>query len=203
MGEHEDRSVGLTFFRRFPVFQVSPRPFSPSGTADGFFVSSRASFRSAGPAVCDFFDEGVDTSFYAWGLYTPWLKPLGLTYTQYIVFLVLWEKDGVSVTEIGEKLMLDNGTLSPLLKKLERAGYVERRRSREDDRVVEITLTGKGRALQEKAKDIPGKVAGCIDLPPEKARTLYSLLYELLRNRKDGARSLTADPAEDGHGSEL
>ena len=137
------------------------------------------------------------------GLYTPWLKPLGLTYTQYIVFLVLWEKDGVSVTEIGEKLMLDNGTLSPLLKKLEREGYVERRRSREDDRVVEITLTGKGRALQEKAKDIPGKVAGCIDLPPEKARTLYSLLYELLRNRKEGARSLTADPAEDGHGSEL
>ena len=122
------------------------------------------------------------------GLYTPWLKPLGLTYTQYIVFLVLWEKDGVSVTEIGEKLMLDNGTLSPLLKKMEQAGYVERRRSREDDRVVEITLTEAGRALQEKAKDIPGNVAGCIDLPPEKARALYALLYELIgnqRNKKD------------------
>ena len=119
------------------------------------------------------------------GLYTPWLKPLGLTYTQYIVFLVLWEKDGVSVTEIGEKLMLDNGTLSPLLKKMEQAGYVERRRSREDDRVIEITLTEKGRALQEKAKDVPGRVAGCIDLPPEKAQMLYTLLYELLRNRKE------------------
>ena len=119
------------------------------------------------------------------GLYTPWLKPLGLTYTQYIVLLVLWEKDGVSVTEIGEKLMLDNGTLSPLLKKMEQAGYVERRRCREDDRVVEITLTGEGRALQEKAKDIPGLVAGCIDLPPEKARTLYALLYELLENQKN------------------
>ena len=119
------------------------------------------------------------------GLYTPWLKPLGLTYTQYIVFLVLWEKDGVSVTEIGEKLMLDNGTLSPLLKKMEQAGYVERRRSREDDRVVEITLTEAGRALQEKAKDIPGHVAGCIDLPPEKAKALYALLYELLGNQKD------------------
>ena len=122
------------------------------------------------------------------GLYTPWLKPLGLTYTQYIVFLVLWEKDGVSVTEIGEKLMLDNGTLSPLLKKMEQAGYVERRRSREDDRVVEITLTEAGRALQEKAKDIPANVAGCIDLPPEKARALYALLYELIgnqRNKKD------------------
>ena len=117
------------------------------------------------------------------GLYTPLLKPLGLTYTQYIVFLVLWEKDGVSVTEIGEKLMLDNGTLSPLLKKMEQAGYVERRRCREDDRVVEITLTEKGRALQEDAKDIPLKAAGCIDLPPEKAQQLYALLYELLDNQ--------------------
>ena len=117
-------------------------------------------------------------------LYTPWLKPLGLTYTQYIVFLVLWEKDGVSVTEIGEKLMLDNGTLSPLLKKMEQAGYVERRRCREDDRVVEITLTDAGRALQEKAKDVPRHVAGCIDLSPEKAQTLYALLYELLENQK-------------------
>ncbi len=117
-------------------------------------------------------------------LYTPWLKPLGLTYTQYIVFLVLWEKDGVSVTEIGDKLMLDNGTLSPLLKKMEKAGYVERRRCREeDDRIVEITLTDEGRALQEKAKDIPAKVAGCLDLPPEKARQLYALLYELLENQ--------------------
>ena len=114
------------------------------------------------------------------GLYTPWLKPLGLTYTQYIVFLVLWERDGISVSEIGNKLMLDNGTLSPLLKKMEQAGYVSRRRSSEDERVVEIMLTEEGRALQEKAKDIPGKVGRCIDLPMEKARLLYSLLYELL-----------------------
>lgn len=118
-------------------------------------------------------------------LYTPWLKPLGLTYTQYIVFLVLWEKDGISVSEIGEKLMLDNGTLSPLLKKMEQAGYINRRRCREDDRVVEITLTEAGRALQEKAKDVPAKVACCIDLSPEKAQTLYNLLYELLDNQKD------------------
>ena len=117
------------------------------------------------------------------GLYTPWLKPLGLTYTQYIVFLVLWERDGISVSEIGERLMLDNGTLSPLLKKMEQAGYVERRRCREDDRVVEITLTEKGRALQEQAKDIPLKVAGCVDLPAEKAQQLYALLYELLENQ--------------------
>ena len=119
------------------------------------------------------------------GLYTPWLKPLGLTYTQYIVLLVLWEKDGISVSEIGGKLMLDNGTLSPLLKKLEQAGYLTRQRSGEDERVVVITLTEAGKALQERAKDIPLKAAGCIDLPPEKARTLYALLYELLDNRKN------------------
>ena len=118
-------------------------------------------------------------------LYTPWLKPLGLTYTQYIVFLVLWEKDGITVGEICDRLMLDNGTLSPLLKKMQQAGYIERRRSEEDDRVVVITLTEEGRALQEKAKDVPGNVAGCIDLPHDKAQQLYSLLYELLDNKRD------------------
>ena len=119
------------------------------------------------------------------GLYTPWLKPLGLTYTQYIVFLVLWERDGLTVGEIGEKLMLDNGTLSPLLKKMEQAGYIERQRNREDERVVVITLTEAGRALREQAKGIPEKVAGCIDLPAEKARQLYTLLYELLEKQKN------------------
>ncbi len=122
------------------------------------------------------------------GLYTPWLKPLGLTYTQYIVFLVLWERDGLTVSEICERLMLDNGTLSPLLKKMEQAGYIERKRCREDDRVVVVTLTEEGKALQEKAKDVPEKVAGCIKLPPEKAKMLYSLLYELLDNRKQDDR---------------
>ena len=119
------------------------------------------------------------------GLYTPWLKPLGLTYTQYIVLLVLWEKDGISVTEIGERLKLDNGTLSPLLKKLEQAGYLSRQRSHEDERVVTIRLTEAGKDLQEKAKDVPLKVAGCIDLLPEKARTLYALLHELMDNQKN------------------
>ena len=117
-------------------------------------------------------------------LYTPYLKELGLTYTQYIVFLVLWEKDNIPVGEICDRLMLDNGTLSPLLKKMQQAGYVERKRSTEDDRVVVITLTDKGRALQKKAKDIPLKVSGCISLDPEKAKMLYTLLYELLDNQK-------------------
>ena len=118
-------------------------------------------------------------------LYTPYLKPLGLTYTQYITLLALWEKDGVTVGELCGKLMLDNGTLSPLLKKIQQEGLVERRRSEEDERVVVITLTEEGRALQEKAKDIPVKVAGCVDLPPEKAMMLYSLLSELLENQKN------------------
>ena len=119
-------------------------------------------------------------------LYTPWLKPLGLTYTQYLVFLVLWEQDGCTVGALCEKLMLDNGTLSPLLKKMQRSGYIQRTRSEADDRVVIITLTEAGRALQEQAKDVPGKVASCVDLPPEKAQTLYALLYELLdKNHRD------------------
>ena len=113
-------------------------------------------------------------------LYTPYLKPLGLTYTQYLVFLVLWEKDGIPVGEICSKLMLDNGTVSPLLKKMEQAGLVVRSRSSSDDRVVVISLTDQGRALQEQAKDIPANVGGCIDLPQEKAQELYVLLYQLL-----------------------
>ena len=117
-------------------------------------------------------------------LYTPWLKPLGLTYTQYIVFLVLWEKDGITVGDLCEKLMLDNGTVSPLIKKMQQAGYVEKKRSKEDERVVVITLTEEGKALQEKAKDIPGKVASCIELPIEKVQKLYTLLNELLENQR-------------------
>lgn len=118
------------------------------------------------------------------GLYTPWLKPLGLTYTQYLVLLVLWERDGRTVSEIGDVLLLDNGTLSPLLKKMELAGYLERRRNREDERVVTVTLTEAGRDLQLKAKDIPMKVVSCVDFSPEKAQQLYTLLYELLENQK-------------------
>ena len=117
------------------------------------------------------------------GLYTPHLKPLGLTYTQYLVMLVLWERDNIPVGEICERLMLDNGTLSPLLKKMQAAGYIERTRSSEDDRVVLITLTERGTALREQAKAIPQAVGSCVRLSPEKAQTLYALLYELLENQ--------------------
>ena len=119
------------------------------------------------------------------GRYTPFLKPLGLTYTQYLVMLVLWERDGVSIGEICQRLLLDSGTLSPLLKKLEQAGFIHKARSQTDDRVVQIRLTEAGKALQLKAKDVPLQVAHCIELPPEKAETLYRLLYELLEGQTD------------------
>ena len=112
--------------------------------------------------------------------YTPYLKPLGLTYTQYIVFMVLWEKDGLTVGEIGEKLRLDNGTLTPLLKKMETAGYIRRTRSKKDERVVEISLTEEGKAVKEKARDIPKAVGSCISLTEEEAKTLYQILYKII-----------------------
>lgn len=115
-------------------------------------------------------------------LYTPFLKPLGLTYTQYIVFLSLWEKDGVTVGELGSKLYLDNGTLTPLLKKLQTQGYVDRNRAQDDERVVLITLTDKGRALREQVKEIPFKVASCFSYPVEDSIKLRELLYQLIEN---------------------
>ncbi len=123
------------------------------------------------------------------GLYAPWLKPLGLSYTQYLVCLVLWEQDGITVGEIGRRLRLDNGTLSPLLKKMEQAGLLERRRSPEDDRAVLVSLSPQGRLLQERAKDIPSNVGSCLPLEPEEARQLYQLLYKLLAKLPVGAAS--------------
>ena len=116
-------------------------------------------------------------------LYTPYLRPLGLTYTQYILFLVLWEKDGLTVGEICRRLMLDSGTLSPILKKLRDQGYIKKQQSASDERSFIITLTDKGRELQLKVKDIPLQVGSCVDLAPEKALQLRDLLNELLDNQ--------------------
>ena len=115
-------------------------------------------------------------------LYTPWLKELGLTYTQYVALLVLWEHNEVTVGELCERLMLDNGTVSPMLRKMEQAGWVCRSRSAGDERIVLVTLTKEGRALQEKAQEIPLHVASCLPLPEDKGRDLYELLYDLLEN---------------------
>ena len=115
------------------------------------------------------------------GMYTPFLKDLGLTYTQYIVFLVLWERDGITVGELGKRLYLDNGTLTPLLKKMEAAGLLTRSRDKADERVVLVTLTEAGRKLKERAKEIPLKVGACIRLSEQEASGLYALLYRLLK----------------------
>lgn len=112
--------------------------------------------------------------------YTPVLKPLGLTYTQYLVMLVLWEKDGIGVGQLCARLRLDSGTLTPVLKKLEERSLLERRRSGKDERVVILTLTDQGRALREQALGIPEEVGRCLSLTPEEAGNLYSLLYRII-----------------------
>ena len=113
-------------------------------------------------------------------LYTPHLKPLGITYTQYIMFLVLWEGDGITVGELCKRLRLDTGTVTPMLKNTERQGLIKRTRSEQDERVVVITLTEEGRALYKKAKDIPAKIGACVNLDKDDAVKLYQILYTLL-----------------------
>ncbi|MBR6852220.1 MAG: MarR family transcriptional regulator [Lachnospiraceae bacterium] len=113
--------------------------------------------------------------------YTPYLKPLGLTYTQYVVFMVLWEKESVNVGQLGAILHLDAGTLTPLLKHLEKEGYITRARSKEDERVTVVSITEKGNALKEACKDIPRKIAASGSSLSEKdAKELYRLLYKYL-----------------------
>ncbi len=113
--------------------------------------------------------------------YTPYLKPLGITYTQYIVLLALWESGSATVGDLCRRLYLDNGTLTPLLKKMEQVGYVTRSRSKQDERVVAITVSPKGWELRQQVKDIPFQVGGCIPLPQEEALQLYQLLHKLIR----------------------
>lgn len=113
-------------------------------------------------------------------LYTPHLKPLGITYTQYIMFLVLWEKDNITVGELCRRLMLDTGTVTPMLKNTEKQGLIKRTRSEEDERVVVITLTEEGKALYKKAKDLPVKIGSCVKLDKSEAMELYKILYKLL-----------------------
>ena len=112
--------------------------------------------------------------------YTPFLKPLGITYTQYLVFMLLWAEDGLSVGELCSRLYLDSGTLTPMLKKMEEKHLVERRRSKDDERVVRIYLTEEGKKMKEKAAAIPLQVGSCIRISPEEASALYSLLYKTI-----------------------
>lgn len=114
--------------------------------------------------------------------YKPFLDEMDMTYTQYIAMLVLWDKKHLTVKELGDCLYLDSGTLTPLLKKMEAKGLITRKRSDRDERSLIVSLTEKGESLKEKAVKIPYEVAKiCKSLEMEEARTLYHLLYKLLR----------------------
>lgn len=115
-------------------------------------------------------------------LYRKLLTPLGLTYPQYLVMLVLWEKDGLTVSEIGEKLFLESSTLTPLLKKLQSNGIVNRKRSTKDERQVIISLTAQGHALKLKAVDIPLQVAQASACDLDSITQLKDLLSNLREN---------------------
>lgn len=112
--------------------------------------------------------------------YRPYLDALGLTYTQYIVLMVIWEEGTVSVRDLGKRLFLDSGTLTPVLKTLEKMGLITRARSQEDERVLLVTITKAGQALREEALTIPKQMAGCVKLTREERETLYRLLYKVL-----------------------
>ena len=114
--------------------------------------------------------------------YRPFLEEIGLTYTQYITMMVVWENKSVSVKELGDKLFLDSGTLSPVLKSLEAKGCITRKRKSDDERVLTVSVTDEGERLREKAVQIPTRISSCVPLTPDEASTLYSLLYKLLRD---------------------
>ena len=117
-------------------------------------------------------------------LYNPYLEELGLTYTQYITMLVLWEHEAVSVKQLGEYLYLDSGTLTPLLKKLEMRGLISRCRCKHDERSLIVSLTEEGRALRDAALSVPEQMKQCVNLSREETITLYRLLYKLLDSPK-------------------
>jgi DNA-binding MarR family transcriptional regulator len=112
--------------------------------------------------------------------YRPHLDKIGLTYTQYIVMMVFWEEKKLNVKQLGERLYLDSGTLTPVLKTLEAKGYLCRRRSTEDERVLTVEITKAGEELKDAALNIPHEMAKHIALTRDEVRTLYQLTYKLL-----------------------
>ena len=114
------------------------------------------------------------------GMYRPYLEELGITYSQYLVMMVLWEFERLTVNQIGEKLYLDSGTLTPLLKRLEAKSYIVRHRKKEDERVVEVFLTEEGNQLQKKACIIPGKMQDKLNLSEDDLVALKETINKLL-----------------------
>ena len=114
--------------------------------------------------------------------YTPYLDKLGLTYTQYLVMMALWEHRSLSVGQLGERLYLDSGTLTPLLKKMEDKGLVVRHRSEKDERRVNVSLTDAGAALKEQAREVPLAMGQCVNLDPADAAELVRILRKIIDN---------------------
>ena len=112
--------------------------------------------------------------------YAQILEPLDLTYTQYIVMMVLWERQQITTKEMGKMLHLDSGTLTPLLKKMEGKGLVSRKRSEFDERNLTVTITEKGMQLRDAAVEIPAQMVKCNALDAEESATLYKLLYKIM-----------------------
>lgn len=113
--------------------------------------------------------------------YTPLLEPFGLTYTQYITMMVLWEHKTITIKDLGKCLFLDSGTLTPMLKKMERSGWILRTRSKEDERIVVVSITECGEELQDKVAEVPIKMAKCVELESEDAMQLYALLNKMMK----------------------
>ena len=121
--------------------------------------------------------------------YKPFLDEVDLTYTQYITMMALWENKSMNVRELGLALFLDSGTLTPVLKKLENKGYLERKRSKEDERNLIVSVTKKGWKLREEALSIPQSMSSCVNLEPQEAAELYRLLYKILGAQEQKAPS--------------
>ncbi|MGW5044506.1 MarR family winged helix-turn-helix transcriptional regulator [Streptomyces griseoluteus] len=129
------------------------------------------------------------------GVYRVLLKDLGLTYPQYLVMLVLWERGALPVKQLGEHLRLDSGTLSPLLKRLEGAGLVRRERSASDERSVRVTLTGEGTALRKRALEVPRRIAAATGADPAEIGELRDRLDRLTGALDAAVRELEQGPA--------
>lgn len=123
--------------------------------------------------------------------YKKYLDTIDLTYTQYITMLVLWEQKKINVKDLGEFLYLDSGTLTPLLKKLEQKGLIERCRDKNDERVVVVKLTKSGKELKKTAVGIPAKMGACVNLSEEEKKSLGSILNKILGGLKE--ESIKAD----------
>lgn len=126
-------------------------------------------------------------------LYQPMLAPHGLTYTQYIVLLILWEKSPSTVSEIGGRALLDSSTLTPVLKRLEQLGHVRRQRGKDDERMVQVRLTPSGEALRARCRCVPAELMRNVDFPLDRILQLKGLLKDLIARLGDASATSTPD----------